>query len=93
MLNEDQIDMVVSTVHAADTLRKFIVNFFGCEVCRVNFDNEYESCAFDRCNRLNGDTVGLDNWLQLPVFLWEFHNGMVNYCELCDVTCRRIPRC
>ena len=77
MLGEDQLDdLSISTVHAADTLRNFIANFFGCEVCRVNFLSSYDECSLGRCDRLTEDYYGYDHWIQLPVWLYETHNAV-----------------
>jgi hypothetical protein len=65
------------TNEAADSLRSFIEHFFGCEVCRINFLHEYDSCSFNRCERLLSADVGkLDDWKELPLWLFEFHNGV-----------------
>jgi hypothetical protein len=76
MLGEEQGDMVMSTVQAADTLRDFVANFFGCEECRTNFVAAYDACSHDRCNRLNTDDLSLEGWMQLPLWLSETHNSV-----------------
>lgn len=57
-------------------LRNYIEHFFGCEVCRVNFLHAYDTCEYDRCNRM-GEYLGeLDDWKELPLWLFELHNGV-----------------
>lgn len=76
MLNDDQLDLIIGTDHAAEILRNFIYHFFGCEVCRTNFLAAYDSCSLDRCNRLHSDLIGLEHWLLFPVWLHETHNAV-----------------
>ena len=64
------------TEQAADILRDYIANFFGCEVCRMNFLQSYDACAFDRCNRLQDKIGELKDWKQLPLWLFETHNAV-----------------
>lgn len=64
------------TETVADDLRNYIENFFGCEVCRMNFLQEYDTCAFDRCNRLHNEVGDLAAWKQLPLYLFELHNAV-----------------
>jgi hypothetical protein len=65
-----------ATHEAAEVLRYFVEHFFGCEVCRINFVQEYDSCSFSRCERL-ADRVGeFNDWKELPLWLFEFHNGV-----------------
>merc|ERR1711957_693982 len=68
----------ISTMYAADSLNNYIKHFFACDVCRENFNAEYGSCSFGRCNRLNwNDTKGGEKyWKQLPLWLWEVHNDV-----------------
>ncbi|KAL3915365.1 MAG: hypothetical protein SGILL_005692, partial [Bacillariaceae sp.] len=61
---------------AAETLRYFIEHFFGCEVCRINFIHEYDSCSFNRCERLLDYAGTFDDWKEFPLWLFEFHNGV-----------------
>ncbi|KAG7355038.1 Erv1 / Alr family protein [Nitzschia inconspicua] len=65
-----------STNETAETLRLFIEHFFGCEVCRINFIQEYDSCSFNRCERLSDKPGKLNDWKELPLWLFEFHNGV-----------------
>ena len=65
-----------SADEAAEVLRYFIEHFFGCEVCKVNFMQEYDSCSFNRCERLNDRVGEFDDWKELPLWLFEFHNGV-----------------
>ena len=54
-----------SADEAAEVLRYFIEHFFGCEVCKVNFMQEYDSCSFNRCERLNDRVGEFDDWKEL----------------------------
>lgn len=67
---------IVPTMTAADALRDYIENFFGCEVCRVNFLAAYDDCSLDRCNRLSTEKGKLSDWKQLALWLWETHNAV-----------------
>merc|ERR1711966_346769 len=64
------------TSEVGDTLRDYIEHFFGCEVCRLNFLLEYDSCSLERCNRLTGEIGNIDSWKQLPLWLYEMHNAV-----------------
>eukprot|EP00978_Attheya_sp_CCMP212_P048114 scaffold474409_cov63-Attheya_sp.AAC.2 len=66
----------VSTMHAADCIHDVVKLFFGCEVCRTNFLQMYDDCAFDRCNRLTPEFGSLADWKQLALWLWETHNDV-----------------
>ena len=57
-------------------LRDYIEHFFGCEVCRTNFLHEYDDCGFRRCDRLTAYVGELDDWKELPLWLFEVHNGV-----------------
>lgn len=61
---------------SAETLRNYIENFFGCEVCRLNFMHAFDSCAFQRCDRLTKYVGELEDWKELPMWLFEMHNGV-----------------
>jgi thiol-disulfide isomerase/thioredoxin len=61
---------------AADTLRDFIQYFFACEHCRVNFMNAYDACSLDRCHRLHAPATTREEWMQLPLWLFETHNAV-----------------
>lgn len=58
------------------TLRSYVEHFFGCEVCRVNFLRDYDDCAFHRCERLSMEIGSLQDWKELPFWLFEVHNGV-----------------
>jgi hypothetical protein len=60
----------------AVTLRNYIENFFGCEVCRENFLHGFDTCARDRCSRLHHSADSQSEWEQLPLWLFEVHNGV-----------------
>jgi thiol-disulfide isomerase/thioredoxin len=69
---------VIAPETAAKTLRNYVAHFFGCQVCQENFLAAFDSCAFDRCNRLKPDTDDPDpkDWEQLSLWLWETHNAV-----------------
>lgn len=62
--------------HSAKVLRNYIDHFFGCEVCRVNFLHAFDECEYDRCNRLIHDIGDVNDWKELPLWLYETHNGV-----------------
>ena len=77
----------INPIKAADTIRDFIFHYFLCEECRMHFVNEYDSCSYDRCNRLVDNHIkeGPLNtepdfvnkqWIQFPLWLYETHNGV-----------------
>lgn len=70
----DHLIMPVDQV--AVTLRNYIEHFFGCEVCRMNFIHGFDSCARDRCSRLIHQAKTQKEWVQLPLWLFETHNGV-----------------
>jgi len=76
--NDDIVlgEISLTTVHGAEVLRNFVANFFGCEVCRVNFVTAYDACAHDRCNRLTDTEATPEQWIQFPVWLYETHNSV-----------------
>ena len=57
-------------------LRNYIEHFFGCEVCRMNFIHSFDSCAHDRCSRLHHHARTQEEWVQLPLWLFETHNAV-----------------
>ena len=61
---------------SAKVLRDYIEHFFGCEVCRVNFLHAYDTCEYDRCNRLEHGIGEMEDWKELPLWLFELHNGV-----------------
>jgi hypothetical protein len=68
-----------SPLEAADTIRDYIDNFFMCSECKEHFVANYDVCRNNRrCERLTDDTVGASSadWLELPAWLWEVHNGV-----------------
>jgi len=69
-------EISLSTVKGAETLRNFVDNFFGCEVCRVNFVAAFDSCAHDRCTRLTESDMSPKQWILFPVWLFETHNSV-----------------
>ena len=71
----DAAKVVVSANEAGETMRDFVSNFFGCEVCRTNFQREYDACALNRCHRLK-DAPKEENWREFPLWLLEFHNAV-----------------
>jgi hypothetical protein len=73
--------LILSTEEASRRLRDFIENFFGCNVCRMNFVNAYDQCSLDRCHRLKepDDPTAeqtQEEWMELPIWLFETHNAV-----------------
>jgi hypothetical protein len=68
--------MAIGVEEAAVTIRDYIENFFGCEVCRQNFMKAFDSCAHDRCTRLDNNATTMDQWRELPLWLVETHNSV-----------------
>lgn len=68
---------VITSENAADALHAYISEFFACDVCRRNFLEDYDVCKHDRCNRLGSSTTDLQEWKQLPLWLWEAHNDVL----------------
>ena len=64
------------TGEVALTLRNFIEHFFGCEVCKLHFIESFDSCAFSGCHRLVNRAGEMRDWIQMPMWLFEFHNGV-----------------
>lgn len=62
--------------HSAKVIRNYVEHFFGCEVCRVNFLHAFDECEYDRCNRLIHDIGELSDWKEVPLWLYETHNGV-----------------
>ena len=66
--------------YVARTIRNFVENFFHCDECKQNFLAMYDSCGFNRCERLKQETkLGLQesekDWREVPLWLFEVHNG------------------
>jgi len=59
-----------------EILRSYVDHFFGCEVCRTNFLHDYDNCEFGRCERFTTDIGALEDWKELPLWLFEVHNGV-----------------
>jgi hypothetical protein len=72
----DSEDLIIPVDEVSVTLRNYVEQFFGCEVCRMNFLHGFDSCARDRCTRLHHDAATQNEWVQLPLWLFEFHNGV-----------------
>lgn len=67
-----------SPADAADTIREYMANFFGCDDCRTHFLKRYDSCDFRRCDRLTDEieSASPDDWKQLSLWMWEIHNDV-----------------
>lgn len=65
----------VSAEDAGKVLRNFIAHFFGCDECRTNFLNAYDSCELDRCNRFTPAFTS-SVWNEFPLWLFEMHNAV-----------------
>jgi len=68
----------IGMAYAARTLRSFVEEFFGCEVCQDHFIEAFDSCAHDRCTRLTDDVITASDadFKELSLYLWEFHNSV-----------------
>jgi len=76
---EDNSFPYESPIKAAQTLRDYIYHFMTCKECADHFVETFDSCAYDRCKRLveaKGTNNNLLHWIELPLWLVEFHNGM-----------------
>lgn len=63
----------------AEAIRVYVEYFFQCEECRMHFIHEFDSCSYDRCNRLvdkKSINYGIKEWKELPLWLYETHNGV-----------------
>lgn len=69
-------DTSYTAMEAANIFRTYVEHFFGCEVCRVNFMHEYDNCDYRRCDRLITRIGSLEDWKELPLWLFEVHNGV-----------------
>lgn len=76
MISTDDGQIVIQTEDTASKIRNFVESFFGCEVCRTNFLQAFDTCSFNRCSRLSNEAYSDVQWLQLPVWLWETHNAV-----------------
>lgn len=76
LITTDDWTLVAGSEEAALTIRNYVEHFFACEVCRMNFLMEFDTCAFDRCNRLNNDAGTVAEWKELPLWLAETHNAV-----------------
>lgn len=75
-LPESNMNTVMSTMDSADNIRDYIEFYFTCDECRKNFVQMYESCQFNRCNRLSYESGSKNEWKQLALWLWEAHNDV-----------------
>jgi len=67
----------IPTRQVSETLRTYVEYFFQCEVCRLNFLDMYDNCAFDGCHRLSDKPSSNEHdWRELPMWLWETHNDV-----------------
>lgn len=63
----------------AEAIRLYVELFFQCEDCRIHFMHEYDSCSYDRCNRLvdkKSRDFGVKEWRELALWMYETHNGV-----------------
>jgi thiol-disulfide isomerase/thioredoxin len=82
---------MVSTEYVAETIRDYINNFLGCNICRKNFNDLYKkSCGEQkdgRCDRFNRNKhtgkrtdprkkPNAEYWQDLALWLWEIHNSI-----------------
>lgn len=76
---------LTSPADVAEILKRFIDHFFGCEVCRRNFLENYDNCGQNHCDRLSISMPALEEdgvlkWetqVELGRWFLEMHN-MVN---------------
>lgn len=82
--NRNQVEdaALIAPEAVAKTIRDFIEFFFSCEECRQNFLKMYDTCAFNRCDRLakktslTGDNVSELEWQAVSLWLHEVHNDV-----------------
>jgi len=69
---------VFSPSDAADVVRDYMTYFFNCDKCTSRFISQYDSCKFDRCNRLTDkiEDAPADSWKEFPLWLWAVHNDI-----------------
>ncbi|KAL7469600.1 hypothetical protein ACHAXS_009845 [Conticribra weissflogii] len=73
----NQHNAAIPTRHASEAIRNYVEHFFQCEVCRLNFLDMYDNCAFDGCHRLSAQPATTEReWRELPLWLWETHNDV-----------------
>lgn len=69
-----------SMKEVSDTIRNYIENFFGCDICRIHFLEQYDVCfMYRRCDRLTDSSKDGQDWKQLPlwyVLIFVAFNGM-----------------
>lgn len=73
----------VSTVHAAETIKDYVANFFSwCPQCREQFLQLYDTCAFQRCRRFRPHRTqrkrqpAQKGYVEFPIWLWQVHNDI-----------------
>lgn len=67
----------LATEAVARTIRDYVDQFFGCEICRRNFVTAFDACAHQRCARLLLNATSAEkDWIQLPLWLLETHNAV-----------------
>jgi thiol-disulfide isomerase/thioredoxin len=77
-----QLGYSVAPKQIAMILKRFVTNFFPCDVCRWNFQDMYDQCGYNHCIRLVDKLpdVSSPNAEQadreLSIWLWEVHNGV-----------------
>ena len=76
LMNPDTV--VFAPAAAADAIRDYMQNFFGCDECRQHFLSRYDDCSFRRCDRLSedGSSASSDDWKQVALWMWEVHNDV-----------------
>ncbi|KAI2503323.1 Erv1 / Alr family [Fragilaria crotonensis] len=74
----NQGTVVFAPLDAANAIRDYMFNFFGCEECRDHFVSKYDDCSFRRCDRLaeEADAASADDWKQVALWMWEVHNDV-----------------
>ena len=72
------VDLRISPLKAAGSLRNFIEHFFGCTECVEHFISMYDSCWNDWCKLLDHDLSDGANsqWRNFPLWIWDVHNNV-----------------
>ncbi|KAL7548372.1 hypothetical protein ACHAWF_011660 [Thalassiosira exigua] len=74
---DERGDPLLPTRRVSEALRNYVEHFFQCEVCRLNFLEMYDNCAFDGCHRLRDEPSKEEReWKELPLWLCETHNDV-----------------
>jgi thiol-disulfide isomerase/thioredoxin len=70
---------LTSPTNVAEILKRFVSHFFACEVCRINFIENFDNCGQNHCERLATIMPALqedDSSNELAKWLMEMHNSV-----------------